>query len=59
MSHGWGRDLWRPPWSGVGPPSKHLHIKANPREGIPGGPSHPTLMPQKTTFPGLPRAAGK
>lgn len=30
MSHGWGRDLWRPPWSGVGSPSKHLHIKANP-----------------------------
>lgn len=30
MRHGWGRDVWRPPWSKVGLTSKHFHMKASP-----------------------------
>lgn len=30
VRHGWGRDVWRPPWSKVGPTSKHFHMKASP-----------------------------
>lgn len=63
MRHGWGRDVWRPPWSKVGPTSKHFHMKASPSHSqgrsSRGAIAPPTLRPQKTTFPGLPRAPGK
>lgn len=57
MRHGWGRDVWRPPWSKVRPTSKHLHVKDSlshsQGRSSRGATAHPPSDPRRPPFQGF------